>query len=242
MGPEIARAGRVVWAALGSLFHARCRACGAAVASPFFAVLCPACWSGLPALPAPACGRCALPGVRGASCRDCRRLKPAFTRAAAAAPFEATWRELCHAYKFEGRTSLRRPFARILRRVHAGLGLGPHAAVAHVPCGPETLRSRGFDHAGLLASSFARLAGIPWVPWALVKAPLVGRQSELGRRSRFANVRSAFRASLPPALRGRAVCLVDDILTTGATAHACAQALRDAGAARVDVLVLARSL
>jgi predicted amidophosphoribosyltransferase len=124
---------------------------------------------------------------------------------------------------------------------YARSGLGPHQVLAYVPVGPETARSRGYDQTEGLARGLARQLDLVWAPGLLSKSAGVLRQSELDRRQRFDNVRGAFQARLPKPWVGCHILLVDDILTTGATAQACSQALLAAGAGRVDLLVLARS-
>lgn len=230
------------WSGLGLLFHARCRECGRGIHDPFHSLLCASCWAGLGRFPLARCGRCALPGGVTEHCRDCLRLKPVFRRATAAAVFEGRWRELCHQYKFEGKTSLIRPFTARLAAALRQAGWESPAGLVHVPVGRETFRLRGYDQTAGLARGLSRQLGVPWFPGVLGKSPGVRRQSELTRSQRFENVRQAFRATLPAGLKGRPLLLVDDIMTTGATLNACARALLDQGASSVDVLVLARSL
>lgn len=227
---------------LGLLFHARCRECGRGIHDPFLSVLCAGCWAGLSRLPAARCGRCALPGGVTEQCRDCLRLKPVFRRTAAAAVFEGRWRELCHQYKFEGKTSLVRPLSGRMAEALRQTGWEAPAGLVHVPVGEETFRRRGYDQTEGLARAVARRLGAACFPGVLRKAPGVRRQSELTRSQRFDNVRQAFKATLPAGLKGRPLLLVDDIMTTGATLNACARALLEEGASSVDVLVLARSL
>ncbi len=132
-----------------------------------------------------------------------------------------------------------------------GAAAGPQAAllpgaraqpswIVAVPLGRRRRLDRGYDQAALLARSLARSApGARFLPGALVRtretAPQVGRT----RTERLGNVRGAFRGS--PAVQGRDVVLVDDVVTTGATARACAEALLAAGARSVRVLALARA-
>ncbi|MGH2452283.1 MAG: ComF family protein [bacterium] len=106
------------------------------------------------------------------------------------------------------------------------------------------LRQRGFNHAALLAERVAAGLRLPMVEGALLRTAPTLPQTSLGRMERFANVRGAFAVDpgRGPLLRGCALLLVDDVLTSGATAAACARALLSAGAAEVRVATLARAL
>jgi ComF family protein len=108
-----------------------------------------------------------------------------------------------------------------------------------VPLGRRRRISRGYDQAALLATALARTAGAPRLRGALRRtretAPQVGRD----RAERSRNVAGAFVAS--GVVRGRELVLVDDVVTTGATAHACCVALKAAGARSIQILALARA-
>jgi predicted amidophosphoribosyltransferase len=104
---------------------------------------------------------------------------------------------------------------------------------------PSLRRERGFNQAELLASGVARRLGKPFLKSALnVRGPAL-QQARLGKKEREANVRGLFQAR---GVAGKKLLLVDDILTTGQTASECARALKQAGAIRVEVLVVARGL
>jgi ComF family protein len=240
---------RAGWTLLGLFFQGGCRACSGRVSSPLLARLCAACWDSLPLLKGTRCPCCGLPlpplawkaGTR-VSCRDCRRLRPRFHRAWALFAFSGWMREMIHDFKFNSATSLRRPLVRCLELGYRQAGWsGPHDFLAHVPTSPEALKQRGFDHCADLAEGLSGRLGIQWLP-ALEKEPGLRRQSGLSRAQRLVNTRTAFRLRKDARLGGRRVLLVDDVLTTGATAQACASLLLAAGAARVDVLTLARSV
>jgi ComF family protein len=179
-----------------------------------------------------------LPLAPGSFCPDCADADWDFGSVFAASVFEGLWRDVLHEFKFRGRLSFSRPLAASLSGL---LGAeGPWDAVVPVPAGPESYASRGYDQCKELAARLAPRLGLPLAP-VLRKEGGRRRQSELRREERRANARGAFQARLPQALQGRRLLLVDDILTTGATAQACAFALKQAGAAAVDVAVLARS-
>jgi ComF family protein len=124
-------------------------------------------------------------------------------------------------------------------RVAAG-DLEGVAAVIPIPLSPGRLRERGFNQAELIARAVAREMGLPLRRRVLKKTKERPPQAGLSAAARRANARSAYRARLPRALRGKPLLLVDDVLTTGATAESAARALLVAGAGAVDVLTLAR--
>jgi ComF family protein len=102
------------------------------------------------------------------------------------------------------------------------------------------LRERGFNQSVEIARVVGRRIGRPWASHGLQRARETSPQPGLSRRERRANLDSAFRCSL--ALRGRHVAIVDDVVTTGATAEALSAVLYGAGASRVDVWAVARAL
>jgi ComF family protein len=114
------------------------------------------------------------------------------------------------------------------------------AAVVPVPLSRRRRRERGFNQAELIARAVAREARLPLRSRVLRKTREAPPQAGLSAAARRKNALSAYRARLPRSLRGKTLLLVDDVLTTGATAESAARALLAAGAGAVDVLTLAR--
>jgi ComF family protein len=144
--------------------------------------------------------------------------------------------------KYESRPDLARPLGDLLWR-----SLAPRAGslrevlVVPVPLHPSRLAERGFNQSSLLARRVARHLGASFAPLALARARDTPKQATLDREARLANVAGAFRAREAARVSGRAVLLVDDVSTTGATLDACSHALRAAGASAVATAVLARA-
>jgi ComF family protein len=146
-----------------------------------------------------------------------------------------------HALKYGGRRRIASVLGRLASRSWVVSGeLADAAAVIPVPLSRGRRRERGYNQAELIARAVAREAGIPLRARALKKTRERPPQAGLSAAARWSNVVSCYHARLPLSLRGKAVLLVDDVLTTGATAEAASRALLMAGAGAVDVLTLAR--
>lgn len=174
-----------------------------------------------------------------ATCAACLRRTPLFTCARPAGIYEGSLRDALHALKFDGCRALAAPLGDLITRaVRAEASLGADVVVP-VPLHPSRLRERGFNQAELLAHRVARTLHLP-CHTHLVRRRLTAPQSTLARTGREANVLGAF--SCAGGLIGATVLLVDDVMSTGNTASACAGALLEAGAARVVVATVAAAL
>lgn len=144
---------------------------------------------------------------------------------------------LIHLLKFGRRECVAPWLARAMARGLPSRARAAGALVVPVPMDPASQRRRGFNQAERIARELARLWGLPLVADALAKPEATGAQSLLGRADRERNLAAAFAPGRRSrVVAGRRVILVDDLVTTGATARACARALRGAGAARVQVV------
>lgn len=178
-------------------------------------------------------------------CLGCRSAPRPWGRLVAYGPYEGRLRELILAYKFENRLDLGRQLQEFaLAAFERGLAQFPELsacdALVPVPLHPKRLRWRGFNQSRELARLLSARRGLPMVQQGLVRVRRTTPQMELKREARAENIRGAFQAR-KEFVAGRSVLLVDDIMTTGSTLEECARALVAAGAARVDVLVLARA-
>ena len=229
--------------ALNALLPPRCLGCGTVVART--AALCAACWKGVHFLEPPLCALCGFPleydlGPE-ALCGACVREPPAFDRARSVMRYDEGSRDLVLGFKHADRTEGAGAYGAWLAR--AGAELAAEAdLIAPVPLHWMRLFGRRFNQAALLAQALGRETGLPVVPDLLLRRRHTPSQGRLSPTQRRRNVAGAFavKAVRGPLLRDRRVLLVDDVLTTGATASACARTLRRGGARAVDVLVLAR--
>jgi ComF family protein len=223
-------------AALDLIFPVRCASCDAPGEAPF----CAPCADTLVALP-PGCPVCGVPGddevlaaIRPRRCVHCRERAPPFAQASAPYLHGGALAEAIHRLKYEKREDLARPLGVLFEAC-----VRPRADVlVPVPLHPARLRERGFDQARLLAAEAARRFGLP-VASLLVRTRATGQQVGRDRAARERNLLGAF--GVCGEVRGKRICILDDVLTTGATASAAAQALLEAGAARVEVRTLARA-
>jgi len=201
--------------------------------------VCRACWASLPVLDmSAACPRCALPG-NGSPCARCRLSPPAVTRTTAFGLYAGGLRTLHHAFKFTGWDLLAVPLGQRLAALALATEVTSGAdALVSVPSTTRRNRERGYDPAVLLADETCRHLEAPHRT-LLSRTRETPPQSSLPASGRYANVKGAFAAS--PRARGRILVLVDDVVTTGATLFAAADALCAAGAEDVRALVLART-
>lgn len=206
---------------------------------------CLACWQQLAFITAPQCARCGHPFDHdrgpGAECAACLAAPPRFTSARAALAYGGPARTVLLALKHGDRQHLAAIMARHMLRA-AGPLLGPAGLLVPVPLHWQRLWRRGFNQAALLARALARTTGTPLAVDALRRVRPTPTSQGLGRAARAARVRGVFRVANPGRIRGARIILVDDVLTTGATAEACARILTRAGAAEVHVLTFARVL
>jgi predicted amidophosphoribosyltransferase len=213
------------------LFPQRCAVC-----SRLGAPLCGRCRDALVRLSPPHCDRCGSPGpwpVR--RCAECAGRRLAFARARSAIVYDERARTIVRAWKEHGLRRLAMDAAALVAEVIAPPDVD---ALAHVPGDPERAWQRGSVAPRGLAVALSHLWQTPAAD-LLRRTHSFPRQRGLGLAERRRNVRDSVTAA---AGVPRTVCLVDDVYTSGATADACASALRRAGARRVEVVTLARAV
>lgn len=223
----------------------QCVTCDAPVDAP--GLMCADCFRRTGFITEPFCARCGVPfastalGGTTGLCPGCEARPPVFRRARAALRYDAQGRRLILPLKHADRLELAGTLAPRMARAGAEL-LGEADVLVPVPLHRTRLFHRRFNQAALLALKVARIVGRPCVPDALVRLRATASLGEKSAGERAAEVAGAFavRASRSAALAGKRVVLVDDVMTSGATANACASTLLAAGVMSVDVLAAAR--
>lgn len=229
----------------------RCGVCGACLpsgaaldqsAAPFGA--CPSCRARLRQRTSGFCPRCGLlfpePSVAVSACLECRLSPPPWQKVFFYACYDGLLKNIVLRFKFHGQLGL-------LHVLHEMLASALHRQdnpdfdmIVPIPLHPQKLRSRGFNQSLELARGVVHQACASIQEQALVRTRHTPAQHTLPRPQRMENLKGAFAAD-PALVRGRSILLVDDILTTGATARSAAKALLKARARDVCLLILARA-
>ncbi len=228
---------------LRALYPPQCISCGGLVEES--GSLCGACWQQTPFLGGAVCDCCGAPmmgaAVAGDLCDQCLTIARPWSRGRAALAYRDNGRRLVLALKHGDRLDLVEPASRWMARAGAPF-LREGMLAVPVPAHRWRLLSRRYNQAAALAQALARIAGLVYVPEALVRLRRTRVQDGMGQDARFANLAGAV-APHPRngwRLADADVVIVDDVMTSGATLAATAEAARAAGAREVCVLVLAR--
>ena len=216
----------------------RCGGCGAIVDE--IDSFCAECWTKIEFLGAGGCSVCGLPleGTEIDSCARCLAKPPRLQRIRSATAYGEISRSIAIRLKYGRKVALGRTMARFMAPL---LGeLPADALLVPVPLHRRRIWSRGFNQSAIVGRELAKRLGIGFQADALRRVkptpPLKGLSASQRRRT----VAGAFKVNSSAELRGRTVVLVDDVLTTGSTANACARALQRAGAGRVELVSWAR--
>ena len=241
--PVLAGLRRILSAVVAIALPSRCPGCGVVVQADHS--FCLDCWRSLDFLGRPACAVCAVPLALAfdsdSRCGACLADPPPYDRVRAAVAYGAIARALALKLKYGRRPGIAVTMARHIRRAAGGALAG--ALVVPVPLHRRRLWARGYNQAALIARALIREQAAEGGELAV---DLLRRRRNtpmlrgLGRSARARAVQGAFAVRAADRVRGREVVLIDDVFTTGATARACAQALKRAGATRVTVLCWAR--
>jgi ComF family protein len=194
------------------------------------------------AAPVSRCDGCGLRLAAGAArCGECLREPLPFARCRCAVDYGFPWDALVAGFKYHGRAELAAPLAERLLAALSPADRDWPELVVPVPLAASRLAERGYDQAWELARRVGRALGRPADATALARLDGRTPQAGLRRAERRRNLRGAFRATRPERVAGRRVALVDDVLTTGATAAEATLALHAADASEVAVWTLART-
>jgi ComF family protein len=234
-------------AAADIAFPPACLCCRKSTETP--GALCAACWAQVRFIERPFCERLGTPfamdlSSEGLLSPEAIANPPFFARARAVAHFEdGPVRQLVHRLKYSDRMELAKPLGAWMARAGNELLVEADLLVP-VPLHRRRLAARRFNQANALAQVISGQCGVPSDPFALARVKPTPSQVGLSRSQRALNMQGAFRVTegMGAKVEGRAIVLIDDVLTSGATVNAAARALLRGGAKRVDVLVFARAV
>jgi ComF family protein len=238
---------------VATLFPSNCRLCGAPLINISLLPVCQPCLSDIQPIAGNVCTVCGerifSPHALSAAetrCGLCRRVEPPFVKAVAYGSYEGGLRELVHLLKFEQVRPAASVLGQMLREALGGLettGSKNPVVVVPVPLHRRKLRQRGFNQSELIGRHAIRgMQQLVLRPRVLLRRRETQSQIGLTRHQRRENLQGAFVVARPEEIRGREVLLVDDVFTTGTTASECARVLRRAGASKVLVATVARTL
>lgn len=231
--------------ALDMIYPPRCPACHHSVSSQ--GNLCQGCFSKLHVISEPQCGCCGIPFALNVGeetlCAECLAHVPVFDKARSVWVYNHVSARMIKRLKLEDKPEQLERFAAQLLRIAAPL-ITPDTIIVPVPMHWRNLLGRRYNASAWLAHAVASRSDVPCDAALLVRTKRSRHQRGLGRTARLHNIRRAFHVPEPARARiqGKTILLVDDVITTGATAGACARALKDAGAARVNVVTLAHTV
>jgi ComF family protein len=235
---------RALTASVDLLLPPACLLCGRLMtSSEGNAPFCPACLNGMPPLGSAHCPCCARPYPAATSihlCGTCLERPPAFSVVHAAGLYQGAAKDAVHRLKYRNQLTLAKPLGQLIGRTvgQGGAGFLPHCIVP-VPLHPRRLRKRGYNQALELARPLARQLKAPLETGLLQRVRHTPPQQELTAAARNGNVHRAF--ALTASAAQLTILLVDDVMTTGATARECSRVLRAGGAAEVRVAVFGRA-
>jgi ComF family protein len=232
--------------ALGFFYPNVCQLCRQKDASRDDGYVCASCREeGVRFINPPYCLRCGLK-FRGEitesfTCSNCEEVSLHFESARSAVGFTPLVQEVIHRYKYNRAVWFEPFLAGILNEAALkAVSLETHDLIVPIPLHPLKLREREFNQAANLARSLALSTGIPLCETLVSRVRETRTQTTLSRKERARNVENAFAWSSKQPLKGERVVLVDDIMTTGATASACAKVLQQNGSSSVNVWTVAR--
>jgi ComF family protein len=216
----------------------RCGGCGTIVDE--VDSFCADCWRKLEFLGPAGCARCGLPlrATDVETCAVCLAKPPRLDRIRAAVAYDDISRSIAMRLKYGRKVALARTMSRYMQPLVGELPSG--ALVVPVPLHRLRQWSRGFNQSAIIARELSRRTGLAVAVDALRRTRRTPPLKGLNRRQRRRTVAGAFRIGPGAELHGLTIVLIDDVLTTGSTANACARVLKRAGAARVDLICWAR--
>ncbi len=240
---------QISWIFSDLLFPRHCRTCDAKMPHENRFLICEICFQKISFLPNQACRGCAkfLPGFDGSEerglCPSCLRDKRFFDECFSVALYAGVIKELLQSFKYAREEYLAPTLQMIFGSVSGrDIPWNEFDCIVPVPLHPLKLKERGFNQSLFLAQTLYKKQKIPLLPTVLKRVKYSAGQTLQDKRERMENIQNSFVVNSPHKIRDKRVLLVDDVLTTEATAQECAKVLKSAGAISVTVLTLARSM
>jgi len=230
---------------LDLVYPRHCAGCGKSLHDEDGDCLCGSCRESIRFIGQERCPRCATPvgpyAMTEGDCLACRKMHLRFRSAIAVAQYEGAARELIHQFKYRRSEVVADTLAgMMLPRLADEPALKKVTLIVPVPLSFVRYMERGFNQSELLARRVGQHLGVKVSAWNLKRVRNTASQAHLPANDRLTNVADAFAVRRRSEVAGQIVLLVDDVMTTGATASECAKALKAAGAKDVHVLVMAR--
>lgn len=225
------------------LFPARCASCQIPLLEG--GGLCHVCWDQLSFCSPPWCEKCGAPGdprvLKHAACKGCIHHHRAYDKLRTGVKFTELSKELIHQFKYYDKTNLAPLLSKLAQR--SAIEFADADIIAPIPIHRNKLRQRQYNQAALLAKEVGEIVDKPCMMDLLRRIKETRSQVGLSKIMRRHNVRDAFAVNdkYKNLIVGKKVVLIDDVISTGATAHECAKCLKEEGAAMVYVLCIARN-
>lgn len=234
----------VLHKALDLVYPRFCSVCNSRVGNES-RYICWDCMAGMDLVKSPFCSVCGDPvdGIidHDYICSWCVGDEPYFDMARSAACYKGSIRTAVHAFKYRGAGYLSGDLVVLLEGcIRAHYDHNRFDAITCVPLHVSKQRKRTYNQAALLAKGVASKMELPLVAGCLERGWDAGTQTGLTAKQRIKNVRGVFQAKMKDWIEGRSLLIIDDVMTTGATANECARVLKEAGAAFIGVATLAR--
>lgn len=232
--------------ALDYIFPPYCLTCGSHEVYQTGYFICKECFDSISFISHPFCLRCGKPflteSVRDHLCGDCLIQEPYFNQVRALGKYEGTLEKIIHLFKYHQKFSLENIFELLLENNQKnGVNFYSYDLLIPVPLHVSRLRQRGFNQAVLLGKILHKKYQVPLQTTVLKRIVCTLPQVNLQVKERRDNVRNAFQVNGPGTVKNKAILLLDDVYTTGATMNECARVLKKSGASQVDGFVIARA-